>query len=155
MSARKALALVGFILILGSGLAMAQEQEKRPQGTTNANRLQNKVQAQGETQSQVWTRYRFRFMDQDGDGINDFQRDHDNDGIPNCQDPDWMRPGDVSGYQNRFAQKGPQNQMTNRRGFLGQPEWSNSSFRRGFQGMGSGVCGATGPKGNGLRKGRG
>lgn len=153
MSTRKALVLVGFFLILGSGLVMAQEQEEKPQGATNM--IQNRVQAQGETQSQVRTRFRFQFMDQDGDGIDDRQRDHDNDGIPNCQDPDWTRPGDGTGYQNRFGQQGPQNQMSNRHGFLGEQDWSNASFRRGFQGQGGGVCDGTGPKGNAQRKGRG
>jgi hypothetical protein len=152
MSTRKALALAGFILVLGSGLVMAQEgQEEKQQGATNM--VQKRVQAHGETQSQVRTR--FRFMDQNGDGINDRQRDHDNDGIPNCQDPDWTRPGDGTGYQNRFGQKGPQNQMINRHGFLGEQDWSNSSFRHGFKGLGGGVCDGTGPKGSGQRKGRG
>jgi len=31
------------------------------------------------------------FVDQDGDGYNDNAPDHDNDGIPNGQDPDWTR----------------------------------------------------------------
>ncbi|MBN2409888.1 MAG: hypothetical protein JXE07_09135 [Candidatus Aminicenantes bacterium] len=149
MSTRKALALAGFILVLGSGLVMAQEE--KPQGATNM--VQSRVRAEAKTQPQVQTR--LRFMDQNGDGINDFWRDHDNDGVPNCQDRDWTRPGDGTGYQNQFARKGPQNQMTNRRGFLGNQEWSNSSFRHGFKGMGGGVCDGTGPKGSGQRRGRG
>jgi hypothetical protein len=46
---------------------------------------------------------RYGFIDEDCDGINDLARDADNDGIPNCLDPDWVRPVDGSGYQNRFG----------------------------------------------------
>ncbi len=47
----------------------------------------------------------FGFVDEDGDGINDLARDADNDGIPNCTDPDWTRPQDGTGYMNRFGGK--------------------------------------------------
>lgn len=149
MSTKKALAMVGWLLVLGSGLVMAQQ--KSEQGA--ANMVQNKVRVQ--TKAQPMTQTRARFMDQNGDGINDFQRDHDMDGIPNCQDPDWTRPGDGTGNQNRFAQNGPQSQGAGRRGIQGGQKWSNSSFRNGFKGLGSGVCDGTGPKGSGQRRGRG
>jgi hypothetical protein len=42
---------------------------------------------------------RFGFVDEDCDGFNDLARDADNDGIPNCQDPDWVRPRDGKGFQ--------------------------------------------------------
>lgn len=45
----------------------------------------------------------YGFVDEDGDGINDLARDADNDGIPNCMDPDWVRPQDGTGYQNRHG----------------------------------------------------
>ncbi len=48
---------------------------------------------------------RFGFIDENCDGINDLARDEDNDGIPNCLDPDWVRPEDGSGYMNRFGYK--------------------------------------------------
>ena len=48
---------------------------------------------------------RFGFIDEDGDGINDLARDADDDGIPNCLDPDWTRPEDGTGYQNRYGYK--------------------------------------------------
>ena len=149
MSTKKLLATVGWLLVIGSSLVMAQE--KNEQGA--ANMVQNKVRIQTEAQPMVQTRA--RFMDQNGDGINDFQRDHDNDGIPNCQDPDWARPGDGTGSKNRFAQNGPQNQGAGREGFQGAQDWSNSSFRNGFKGLGGGVCDGTGPKGSGQRRGRG
>jgi len=47
----------------------------------------------------------YGFIDEDGDGINDLARDADNDGIPNCIDPDWVRPQDGTGYMNRYGHK--------------------------------------------------
>lgn len=48
------------------------------------------------------------FIDENGDGINDNYRDHDGDGIPNYQDPDWQKPQD--GNKNRNV-----NRIQNRR----------------------------------------
>jgi hypothetical protein len=31
------------------------------------------------------------FIDEDGDGVNDLARDSDGDGLPNGQDPDWVK----------------------------------------------------------------
>lgn len=89
MSTRKILALAGLLLILGAGLSLAQAQTKAQE----ANKVQSKIATQAQT--------RTKFMDQNGDGINDLYRDHDNDGIPNCQDPDWTRPQDGTGYKKR------------------------------------------------------
>ena len=47
------------------------------------------------------------FMDENGDGINDRAPDHDGDGIPNCQDPEWSgKKRDGTGYKhgNRLGQ---------------------------------------------------
>jgi hypothetical protein len=124
MSTRKAMALAGLFMILGAGLALADDQ----------------------AQASVRTRARTMFMDQDCDGINDVLRDHDNDGIPNCQDPDWTRPEDGTGYKNRFGGNGSGNRNGNRQGFHGGQGWG---------GFGGGICDGTGPKGNLNRKGRG
>jgi hypothetical protein len=142
MSTKKGLALAGLFLILGAGLALAQDQAQ----AAEANKVQNKVAAQN--------RVRTMFMDQNGDGINDFQRDHDNDGIPNCQDPDWTRPEDGTGYKNQLGRKGSENQLGSGKGYHGGREWSNASFRQGQGGLGVGVCDGTGPKGKATRKGR-
>ena len=106
---------------------------------------QTKVQAKAQQQTQQ----RARFVDQNGDGICDFARDHDNDGVPNCQDPDWKRPQDGTGNKARLA-KGAGNQ-TGSRG----PGWKAASFWGGRGQFGSGVCDGTGPKGKGPRPGRG
>ncbi len=142
MSTKKILALAGLSLILGAGLALAQEQGQAGE----SNKVQAKVSAQN--------RARTMFMDQNGDGINDFQRDHDNDGVPNCQDTDWTKPEDGSGYKNQFGRKGTENQLGSRQGYHGGQEWSNASFRNGQGGLGGGVCDGTGPKGKAARKGR-
>ena len=146
MSTKKALALTGLLLILGAGLASAQEQKQ----AEIADKAQNRVQAKFLSRAQT----RLQFQDQNGDGINDFQRDHDNDGIPNCQDPDWTRPGNGTGYKNRLGQSGSHPQFGNRKGFYGGQDWSNSSFRNGQRGTGGGVCDGTGPNGIGRRRGR-
>ena len=39
------------------------------------------------------------FVDNDGDGFNDLAPDADGDGIPNGQDPDYVRPQDGTGNQ--------------------------------------------------------
>lgn len=43
------------------------------------------------------------FVDKDGDGYNDLAPDHDGDGIPNGQDPDWKGPGKGKGYGHHKA----------------------------------------------------
>jgi hypothetical protein len=66
-------------------------------------------------------------------------RDDDGDGVPNGQDPDWVRPEDGTGFK-------------------AQHKIGKGSFRTGMQGAartaGTGVCDGTGPKGTAQRKGR-
>ena len=45
------------------------------------------------------------FVDVDGDGVNDNTLDADGDGIPNGQDPDYVRPQDGSGQMKRIGEK--------------------------------------------------
>lgn len=139
MRSNKLMALAGMLLILGAGLAFAQSKEM------------NQVQSKQEVQE----RLRLRYMDQNGDGINDFLRDHDNDGLPNCQDPDWSRPMDGTGYKNQFGQNKAAHQFGNRQNSFGGNNWSNASFRQGLHQFGSSICDGTGPKGKVTRKGRG
>lgn len=139
MRSQKLVALAGMLLILGAGYVMAQVRET------------NQVQSREAIQN----RARVMFMDQNGDGINDLFRDHDNDGLPNCQDPDWSKPEDGSGYRNHFGPNKTAHQFGNRHGFFGAKGWLNASFRQGLHQFGSGVCDGTGPKGKISRKGRG
>jgi len=46
-----------------------------------------------------------RFVDENGDGYNDNAPDHDGDGIPNGQDPDYVKPEDGSGSMRGRAAK--------------------------------------------------
>jgi hypothetical protein len=48
------------------------------------------------------------FIDENGDGFNDLAPDADGDGIPNGQDPDYVKPEDGTGAQLRNGQ-GPGN----------------------------------------------
>ena len=92
-----------------------------------------------QTQTQTRARVRAQFVDQNGDGINDCLRDHDNDGVPNRQDPDWTRPQDGTGMKNQFGRKSGES-------------WGRGSFTGAKGPFGTGVCDGTGPKG--MAKGR-
>jgi len=105
---KKMLALTVCFLILGFAFAAAQDQtatksQEKAQAQTGlkakGETQQNKVQAKPEFRH----RNRIAFVDENGDGINDLARDHDGDGVPNGQDPDWKRPMDGSGYKSRFG----------------------------------------------------
>lgn len=59
------------------------------------------------------------FVDEDGDGINDLAPDHDGDGIPNGQDPDWVKSKkDGTGYQhgNKLTREGKRCERSQQRG---------------------------------------
>ncbi len=163
MSINKLTALAGALLILTAGAVLAQEQTKAEE----ANKVQVKAQAQTRTQNQAATqaavksqnRFRTRFVDQNGDGVNDMMRDADGDGIPNCQDPDWTRPQDGTGYQVRNGRMAGQNGSAMRGGSGAGNGMSNQAFRNSMKGSGlgtgTGICDGTGPKGKITRKGRG
>ncbi len=162
---KKTAALAGTLLILTTGIILAQEQTKAEE----ANKVQVKAQTQTRTQTQtaaqtaVQTRSRMRtqFVDQNGDGVNDLMRDADGDGIPNCQDPDWTRPQDGTGYQNRFGRAGAgKNGVISGKGSAASARsMTNRSFRNSAPGAGfctgTGICDGTGPKGKITRRGRG
>jgi hypothetical protein len=108
-------------------------------------------------------RQEIRFIDEDGDGINDVLKDHDGDGIPNRQDPDWTKPkkGDGPKAGNGFGQDA----AGTGRGGLQAGELNRASFGKGaFRGgrpgwaglgTGTGISEAAGPKGRMIRWGRG
>lgn len=98
---KKMLALTVGFLVLGFAFAAAQDQtqtQEKAQVQTQV-KAQTKAQAKVQTKSEFRLRNRTAFVDENGDGINDLARDADGDGIPNCQDPDWSRPLDGSGYK--------------------------------------------------------
>jgi len=102
-------------------------------------------------------KYGHGFVDLNGDGINDYALDSDGDGIPNCQDPDYVRPLDGSGqkFMNGKSAKfshggyGPGGGMGNQ----GIGPKDGTGYGPG-SGTGTGICDGTGPKGKMLRAGR-
>jgi len=157
---KKMLALMVGLLVIGAAFAVAQEktqtqaQEKAQAKTglkAKGETQQNKVQ----TKSEFRHGYRIAFVDENGDGINDLAKDADGDGIPNGQDPDWVKPADGTGYkeQNKQGAAG-----ANGAGAKGQYQMGKGGFRTGSTAAGrmtgAGVCDGTGPKGSAQRKGR-
>lgn len=143
MNIKKALALIGSMMILGAGLALADDNPQKAARNTFRNTVKSEFQAGP------------FFVDENGDGICDFARDHDNDGVPNCQDPDWARPQNGSGYKGRFSGESSSNRFGNRNGFRGGDVWNNQSSRQNRRNFGGNVCDGLGPKLNGSRRGQG
>ena len=81
-------------------------------------KAQTRAQAKAQTKSEFRLRNRTAFVDENGDGISDLAKDADGDGIPNCQDPDWVKPGDGSGAQARKGSGNGQPPPRRRRGML-------------------------------------
>lgn len=150
MIMRKAVSLAGSLLILGLGYVFGQEQSKK----TVRNEIRNKVQTEVQARTKAEMRNRVMFMDENGDGINDFARDHDNDGVPNCQDPDWTRPEDGSGYMNRFKNTSEANKFEYRNRNLSGTGWNKASFRNNSGSFGQGFYGRPCGRGRALKQGR-
>jgi hypothetical protein len=131
MNTRKTVSFLGSLLILASSFVFAQETKE--QSKAQVQKEEQKV-VQNQVQTKVGERVRNRllFVDENGDGINDFARDHDNDGIPNCQDPDWMPPEDGSGYMNRYRNASEANKFEYRNRLYSGKGWNKASFRKCF-----------------------
>lgn len=151
---------VGILIILAGGIAFAQD--------ANQERDRNQLRVELKPQTKVQFQNRKMFVDEDGDGICDGLRDHDNDGIPNGQDPDWSKPKDGTGNQlkngngnrnaknqfgNRNGSQNSANQLGNKNGYRNANTWNKQSFRQNNPGYGSGLCDRTGSNGNGRRGG--
>jgi len=131
MNIRKTVALLGVLGILGVSFVLAENTQQKASRNTVQNMVKSRFQV------------RTLFVDENGDGICDFAhnfRDHDNDGIPNGQDNDWIRPKDGTGQMAGNGRKG----FSAR--FGGRSDFSNHQF-------GTGVCDRTGHKGRGNRRG--
>ncbi len=114
------------------------------------------------TQAQTCDSTNTNFVDLDGDGFNDNAPDHDGDGIPNGQDPDYIKQakdgtGQQKGKLNRTGTgdgtgDGTMNkfQKKNRFGNANSTKFQSRANRgSGSQaaGTGTGVCDGTGPQG--------
>lgn len=143
MNKKKYLAVFSVMFFIGGTLAVSAEPQSR--------RVQRRSEVQAErgvARSDYQNRLRYR--DENGDGIHDGFRDHDNDGVPNCQDPDWAPPQDGAGYQNRIGQRESSRWNGMRSEGQGQRTWSRQSFRWNNRNFGSGVCD---PRRSGSRRG--
>lgn len=146
MNMRKTVTLLGSLLILGSGIVFAQEQKEQSQAQT---RKQEQKLVQNQVQTNVEQRVRSRrlFVDENGDGINDFARDHDNDGIPNCQDPDWTPPEDGSGYMSRYRNASEADRFEYRNRLYSGKGWNKASFKQCFSNVTRSALGRTNQRG--------
>jgi hypothetical protein len=162
---KKLLALMVGFLVLGFAFATAQDQTAT--GSQEKAQIKAGLKAAGETQqnkaqmkSEFRHRNRIAFVDENGDGINDRAKDADGDGIPNGQDPDWVKPEDGTGYkeQNRIGQSDAAGTTQGQKaGKMTKSGFGKGSFRTGLAGAaratGAGVCDGTGPKGSGQKRG--
>ncbi len=170
---KKTLALMAGLLILGFAFMAAQDKTQtqtreksqvktRLEAQTKAQtKVQAKTQTEARTESEFRLRNRIGFIDENGDGLNDLSRDADGDGVPNGQDPDWVRPQDGTGNQARHKIGQPDGSGTangRKAGKITKSGIGKASFRTGLRGAGrttgAGVCDGTGPKGTAQRKGR-
>jgi len=160
---KKITALAVGLLVFGFAFAAARDKtQSQEQAQVKAQtKAQTKTAVQTQTKSEFSHQYRIAFIDENGDGINDLAKDADGDGIPNGQDPDWVKPQDGTGYQeqhkNGQSDKAGMGQGR-KSGQSAKASFGKGSFRTGMQGAGrttgAGVCDGTGPKGTAQRKGR-
>lgn len=115
-----------FPVFTGPASAQVKEGEPAEEGSgytyTYRNTWQHRNMAQngaGNVGEAPGSGRRQGFVDENGDGINDLAPDHDGDGIPNGQDPDWVKKKrDGSGYQhgNQLTQEGKRCERSQNRG---------------------------------------
>ncbi len=151
MNMRKTVSLLGSLLILFSGIIFAQEQKEQLK-TQVRQEEQKVVQTQVQTKTRERVRTRLMFVDENGDGINDLARDHDNDGIPNCQDPDWTPPEDGSGYMYRYRNASDGNRFEYRNRLYGGEGGNKTSFRKCFSHVTRRAQGRSSQTGQGSRR---
>ncbi len=149
---RRTVAFIGLLLILGLGFVFAQEQQEQSKAQVRKEE-RKEVHAEVQTQPKTRVRNRLMFVDENGDGISDFARDHDNDGIPNCQDPDWAPPEDGSGYMNRYKNASAANKFEYRNKFYSGKGWNKASFRHSYSYLTRSAQGGSGSRGKAGKRG--
>ncbi len=140
----KKIVAISSLLFFGAGgwVLFAAPQSRRIQRRSELRALQGA--------SQPYYQSRLRYRDENGDGIHDGFRDHDNDGIPNCQDPDWVRAQDGTGYQNRIGRRDASRWNGMRSQGQGMRSLSRQSFRWNNRNLSGGACV---PRRDGSRRG--
>ena len=116
---------------------------------------QNQARSGQNLSNQALSRMKVLFVDENGDGICDFALDHDGDGIPNRQDPDWTRPQDGTGLKAGRGYIGGGSGMTGKNQFrnLQNQGLNKQSFRSGGQ-SGGAICNGSGLRGQARRAGK-
>ncbi len=125
--------------------------------------------APSETAAQDRGREDRGFVDENGDGMNDNARDHDGDGVPNGQDPDYVNRNplrgngqmgfvdeDGDGINDRCLDEDGDGIPNGRDPDYEPPkDGTGRKFRHGHSGPhgGGGTCDGTGPKGAASGKG--
>lgn len=117
------------------------------QNETKQERNQIKNQVSGQIQ------HGYGFVDLNGDGFNDNAPDIDGDGIPNGQDPDYVRPQDGTGQKKMYGKNSQTTFGGNKYG-PGKGTGNNGIGPRNGSGngpgsgSGTGICDGSGPHGN-------
>jgi hypothetical protein len=139
----------------------SQEKNKEQLKTKNAVQIKTQEKQQEQViQNKQQIIHGFHFIDNDKDGYNDNAPDHDNDGIPNGQDPDYQGAGkgqkqqgfvdnDGDGIadntgQGRRAGRGYRYGIGNETGKYRVQPLNGRGYGAGAT---SGQCDGTGPKG--------
>jgi hypothetical protein len=169
------------MLILTSGILIAQsdpvknqEENKLQYQQQEQNEVKNQVQTKSEGENQIKTQTQTKyqkqsknqnqnqernknqvhgtgFVDLNGDGINDNAIDSDGDGIPNGQDPDYVKPKDGTGQKYQYGKGKGENKKGN---MWGPNDGTGNSGIGPKDGTGYGPGGSTGNcDGNGPKRG--
>jgi len=149
MSMKRIFAIFGSLLILGVGAGAALPQN--PAQERNQVQGKNKVRNGAQNAEQTPFQNRLKFRDENGDGICDSYRDHDNDGIPNGQDPDWSRVKEGKGSQGRFGNKSSGSKQGLRNG---KGSSNKQTFRKSRGKAGVGRSGKGNSRGNSGKGGK-
>ena len=152
MNMKKYFAVLGSLLIFGAGFGAAFQQN--PPHEKNKVQEKNKVRNGVTGKDKAPLQNRLMFRDENGDGICDSYRDHDNDGIPNGQDPDWSKAKDGKDNPNRSGNRNSGNKNGVRNGQGGSDKWSSQTFRQSRLKGGKGLCVKNGTRGNSKNGGR-
>jgi hypothetical protein len=137
-----AIMTVALIAAMSSSTLFAQDEP-----TQEKNQIQNQVKVESKVNTQTQTKgHGNGFVDLNKDGYNDNAIDSDGDGIPNCQDPDFVRPQNGSG-QKKMNGMIFQNKFGGNRYCLGNGVGPKDGTGNG-SGNHTGICDGTGPKGH-------
>jgi len=130
------------LVIFYASSLLAQDEPKEEK-----NQIKNQVNSELKT-----IQHGRGFVDTNGDGFNDNAPDIDGDGIPNGQDPDFVRPQDgtgqmkMNGWNWRSMFGGYRYGPGNGTGNNGICPRNGTGYGAG-NGTGRGICDGTGPKG--------